>query len=537
MRKFRLSMRASMGLVVLLMGLLGVLLALTTGNVYQRFVLENQRAIFEDLADIKINLILSDTIQKASDLGMSIQADSKLREAFRHRDAERINAQIHEQFHQFIVTTSLLKLQQAYALDMDFSIVGYADDEHSNLSMEEIPCKALLAQARVRQGYERMKTLSGLCMAGNNARVAVIVPLGGLRMEGYLLLGLDPTPNLLHVEEEMGMPLRLILGDTSVAYASDEWSILPGKDNFLFWQYTLSGIDSQPVYQFHFASDMSPLYIKLGETREVIFLIAALSTFIVAIISVLMLQKAALDPIAKLTHQLRRVKEDKKYLGEKVHVGGGHEMSELAGRFNDMSSELHTLYKTLERMAFTDMLTRLPNRAVFYDRLGQAVHMAQRQYTPFALMMMDLDKFKWVNDNLGHHMGDKLLKEIAQRLRRSVRQSDTIARLGGDEFAALLPGIDQPREATHIAQKIVESITQPMILDGHELTCGVSIGIVHCPKDGMDGDELVQRADSAMYMAKKRRMGYVVYEPGLDQQDVEGMDLRNGPGKVITHGE
>ncbi len=529
-------MRASVGLIVLLMGLLGVLLAVTTGNVYQRFVLDNQRAIFEELADIKTGLILSDTIQRTSDLGMSIQADSELRTAYRKRDAARINALLHDQFHQFLVSTSLLKLQQAYVLDKNFTVVGYAGDEDGNLSPQAVPCKGLLQQARAREGYDRLKILSGLCTSSEGGRVAVIVPLGGLRLEGYLMVGIDPTPNLAHVEEEMGMPLRLVGGDGRVAYVSEEWLGLSGRDDLLYWTYTLPGMNSLPAYQFHFAADMSDLYAKLDETRHVMFLVAALSTFLVAVISVMMLQKTTVDPIASLAYHLRRVRKDKKHLGEKVCVKGSQEITELSECFNEMSSELHVLYKTLERMAYTDMLTRLPNRTVFYDRLGQAVHMAQRQKIPFALMIMDLDKFKWVNDNLGHHIGDKLLKEIAVRLQRCMRKSDTVARLGGDEFAALLPGIAGHGDSRQMAEKIVDQIALPLVIDGHSLPCGVSIGIAHCPEHGVDGDILVQKADVAMYHAKKHRQGFMIYEESLDEHGFNHLDLEKELDIAINSG-
>lgn len=536
MNRYHFSMRASVGLIILLMGLLGVLLAVTTGNVYQRFVLDNQREIFEDLADIKVNLILSETIQSTADLGMSIQATEELRKVFRERDGGKINAYLHDQFHQFVVSASLLKLMQVYALDKDFAVVGYADEDGGRYSPRDMPCRGLLQQARQREGYSRLKILSGLCASESGARVAVIVPLGGLRMEGYLLLGVDPTPNLVHVEEEMGMPLRLLFANGGLAYVSEEWNALPGQENLLFWRYSLTGMSGEAVYDFHFSADMAPLYAKLDETRQIMFLIAALSTFLAMAVSVVMLQKSALDPLARLTRHLRRVRKDKKHLGEKVTVKGSQEITELSERFNEMSSELHVLYKTLERMAYTDMLTRLPNRAVFYDRLGQAVHMAQRQNTPFALMVMDLDKFKWVNDNLGHHVGDKLLREIASRLKRCMRKSDTVARLGGDEFAALLPGILEYEDSRHMADKILEHVAQPLYIDGHDLSCGVSIGIAHCPVHGADGDLLMQRADVAMYHAKNQRQGFMIYEPRLDEHSLNRLDLERELETAIGNG-
>jgi len=530
-------MRTSVSLTVLVMGLLGVMLAVTTGDIYQRFVLENQRSIFKDLADIKINFILSDTIKKSSDLGMSMQADTVFRKAFRERDEKQINALLNEQFHQFIVSTSILRLEKIYVFDKDFTVVGYSTENGGPLTAADIPCPELISRARIRDGYARLRILSGLCLAGDRANIAVIVPLGGLRLEGYLLLSVDSTPNLIHVEEEMGMPLKLVFADLTPAYESEDWGELSGLENILYWKYTLQGIDSRPVYTFHFAADMMPLYSKLQDTRMMMFFVAGVATLFAVLLSVLVLQKMVLDPIAQLTSQLRLVKKDKKYLGEKVHVKGNNEMAELAERFNDMSSELSVLYKTLKKMAFTDMLTRLPNRTVFYDRLGQAVHMAQRQNTPFALLMLDLDKFKWVNDTLGHHIGDKLLKEIASRLRRCMRKSDTIARLGGDEFAALLPGLQEHADTRLMAQKIVATVAEPMIIDGHDLTCGVSIGIAHCPEHGIESDQLIQCADVAMYHAKNNRHGHIIYESALDKHSLYRLNLEQELSTAIKNGD
>ncbi len=530
-------MRTSVGVIVIVMGLLGVMLAVTTGNIYQRFVLENQRTIFRDLADIKINFILSDTIKKTSDLGMSIQADENFRKAFREKDEKQVSALLNEQFHQFIVSTSILRLEKLYAFDQNFTIAGYSTGNGKSQAAEDVPCQELIGSARLREGHSRLRILSGMCLFEGRANIAVIVPLGGLRLEGYLLLSVDSTPNLIHVEEEMGMPLKLMLSDMTTAYESEDWNELSEIENILYWEYTLLGIDNRPVYIFNFAADMTPFYSKLEDTRKIMYIVAGVVTLLAALISFLMLQRAALDPIAQLTRQLQRVKKDKKYLGEKVHVKGNNEMADLADHFNDMSSELGILYKTLEKMAFTDMLTRLPNRTVFYDRLVQAVNIAQRQNTPFAVMMMDLDKFKWVNDTLGHHIGDKLLKEISSRLRSCMRKSDTVARLGGDEFAALLPGLKEQADAKLLANKIVEAIAKPMMLDGHDLTCGISIGIVYCPEHGIEGDQLVQRADVAMYHAKKKRQGFMIYEPALDKHSLYRLNMEQELSAAIKNGD
>ncbi len=161
--------------------------------------------------------------------------------------------------------------------------------------------------------------------------------------------------------------------------------------------------------------------------------------------------------------------------------------------------------RTQERityMAQYDALTDLPNRALFYDRLRQALSLAKRSKVGLALMFLDLDRFKLVNDTLGHHIGDLLLKDVAQRLRRCVRESDIVARLGGDEFTVLLYDLREREDIGRIAEKIIKALSQPYELDGHDVRIGVSIGIARFAEDTEDEDKLMNLADKAMYTAK-----------------------------------
>ena len=165
----------------------------------------------------------------------------------------------------------------------------------------------------------------------------------------------------------------------------------------------------------------------------------------------------------------------------------------------------------LEYQALHDALTNLPNRSLLYDRLNQAILGAERQDKPLALVFMDLDRFKEINDTLGHHVGDQLLKQVAERVLATVRESDTVARLGGDEFAVLLPTADV-EHAKQIAEKIIRAMEQPFNIDEHELSIGGSIGIAMFPDHGTDQATLMKHADIAMYSAKRTRRGYAIYD-------------------------
>jgi diguanylate cyclase (GGDEF)-like protein/PAS domain S-box-containing protein len=183
--------------------------------------------------------------------------------------------------------------------------------------------------------------------------------------------------------------------------------------------------------------------------------------------------------------------------------------------------------------ALHDPLTDLPNRVLLHDRLAQAIVSAQRDDAHVSLLVLDLDRFKEVNDTLGHHAGDRLLQEVSVRLRGVLRASDTVARLGGDEFAAVLPGADMHAAAIGAA-KLQAALDTPLVLDGCELSLGASIGIAAYPAHGDDADTLLRRADIAMYAAKRARGGVATYAPDHDSHTSERLALVGALRRAIS---
>lgn len=170
----------------------------------------------------------------------------------------------------------------------------------------------------------------------------------------------------------------------------------------------------------------------------------------------------------------------------------------------------------VRHQAHYDMLTDLPNRILFSDRLEQAIAHARRDKTRLAVMFLDLDRFKPVNDLFGHDVGDDLLRQVAQRILACMRESDTVARIGGDEFCILLPGIEDDKDAATVAEKVLHTLRQPFLLEGNTVRIASSIGIALYPDDGKDEAELVKSADIAMYWAKENgRDNFVVFHPGM----------------------
>ncbi|HYH28201.1 MAG TPA: EAL domain-containing protein [Actinomycetota bacterium] len=182
-----------------------------------------------------------------------------------------------------------------------------------------------------------------------------------------------------------------------------------------------------------------------------------------------------------------------------------------------LAEELRNHAAEKEHMALHDALTGLPNRTLFQDRIEQAIRDARRDGASLAVAIMDLDRFKEINDTLGHHNGDRALKELAARLSDTVRERDTVARLGGDEFGILLPGVQGGDGAHLAAERILEVFGQPFSVSDLVLEMGASVGIAVHPQHGMDAEMLLQRADVAMYAAKETRRAFALYEPELDR--------------------
>ena len=205
--------------------------------------------------------------------------------------------------------------------------------------------------------------------------------------------------------------------------------------------------------------------------------------------------------------------------------------------FHDISEIKHG-EERLKHQANHDALTGLPNRQLFNDRLEWALAHARRYRLKLALLFLDLDNFKSINDSLGHHMGDVFLQEVAQRLKGCCRAEDTVSRLGGDEFIIILPEVKNEQGTVHMAQRIVQSFLKPIHLGGHDLFPSASIGITMYPSDGEDVATLVKNADMAMYKAKELgRNSYVMYTETMNRDVVRRMALETSLRQALEREE
>lgn len=191
----------------------------------------------------------------------------------------------------------------------------------------------------------------------------------------------------------------------------------------------------------------------------------------------------------------------------------------------------------LERLGFEDPLTGLSNRTLFHNRLEQTIKLADREDRPFAVVMMDLDGFKAVNDTFGDAAGDAVLVEIARRAKAILRASDTIARIGGDEIAAVMPTASTIEAAIAMAERLVDITNRPVVLDECEARVGLSVGIAFYPHDGTDLDSVLKRADEAMYQAKRTGTGFAIAGDGERAKSIDSAMLAGGLPKAIELGQ
>jgi diguanylate cyclase (GGDEF)-like protein/PAS domain S-box-containing protein len=192
----------------------------------------------------------------------------------------------------------------------------------------------------------------------------------------------------------------------------------------------------------------------------------------------------------------------------------------------------------VQQLAYYDSVTDLPNRRLLQDRLEQAMHMAMRSEKKVALFYMDLDNFKNINDSLGHHIGDMLLREIADRLMQCVREEDTVARVGGDEFQIVLPDLERGEQAVTVADKILAATSRQIVLQEHQIHTTISIGISIYPEDAQERTLLMQHADSALYQAKNQgRDNYQFFTKELNQQIMRNSSIERQLRNAMTDGQ
>lgn len=516
------SITAILVFIIGIMGLLGLAFTHFSGTVHQQHAYNNQRRAMIELIRIKADDLLQQLESMEKKMGLALQAEAPFRTAFKQQDQEKMRKILDNEFHRFFSTTGKIRLEKLAVYDRDFNLFAEQASEHSMLSDAEIGCNSVLVKARKRQAAERLKMISELCQLQQRAYHTTIIPIGGIRLKGYLFITTDPVYNLSPIEKALAMPIAVRLPGQKISYQSKNWQAMDNHE-VITAVYQLTSNNSEPTLEVLAKDRVVPLFKNIPNPSFFVMIIVSLFTLLYIAIATVILRRTTINPLKKLTMYLNDITEDKARLGEKISVGGIREIQALCKSFNIMSEELGGLYQSLENMAFTDQITNLPNRNFFQSHLKEVINYHKSIEHPFALLIMDMDKFKAINDALGHQTGDMLLNDVGQRLETLLRGSDIVARLGGDEFAAI---ITLKREREHqnsvsvMVHKIIDVMAEPFMIDGHTLLVGMSIGIALFPEHSVNNNDLMRKADVAMYHAKKTRAGFSFYSDKHDEYSV-----------------
>jgi diguanylate cyclase (GGDEF)-like protein len=287
----------------------------------------------------------------------------------------------------------------------------------------------------------------------------------------------------------------------------------------------------------HFVAVLQrPIDDAMGSFRMLSAKLVALGLFSLAlsITGSVLIAVGITRPIDALLQAVKRMRRGDYSIPIEIHRGD--EIGILAQGLDHMRAGIAEREQRILKLAYEDTLTQLPNRSQFGERLQREILSAGEQQRMLAIFVMDLDRFKYVNDTLGHSVGDHVLREVAVRLRNLLRDDDCVARLGGDEFAVLVPTGDNER-IVNLAKSILLALEQPIDFEGQPLDVGASIGIALYPAHALDAQTLVRNADIAMYVAKRSRGGYTIYDPHYDSTQQEHLSLLGELRRAVELGE
>ncbi len=267
--------------------------------------------------------------------------------------------------------------------------------------------------------------------------------------------------------------------------------------------------------------------------RRNFFLLVSFS-LLLALVAGLYISKAISQPLKVLADFAKEIQLGN--YAKTVEMHRQDEIGELSYTLNVMNQAIALREEEMLHMAYSDTLTNLPNRAMFNERLSRAVSTKNRQPTPFTVLMIDLDRFKFINDVLGHESGDFALRVVAKRLLAVLRKTDTVARLGGDEFGILLPTADR-RRVIDIAQKVLRALEQPVAMENQHVDLGGSIGIASFPTHAHEASTLLRYADVAMYEAKRSGSGFAFFDQHSDKYQQTHLSLLSDIRKAVSDNE
>ncbi|MBT9612634.1 MAG: EAL domain-containing protein [Burkholderiales bacterium] len=526
-------LRTSLWLPILAMGAVAIALVLVTSHIYRDLTIENRRQAIQQVIQIKSSELLVKLADESRNLASEIQRNPDFRDAVDRADQTIVASHLNEQFHRYFNTAGVIRLRKLYVLDRHYHLLAESSSQLGGGDLGEV-CASMLDQARNRSGAHHLKSISGLCASNNTALFAILAPIGSLQLHGFIMVITEPSQDLGAIGRELGMPVKIASPKGATLFQSPNWPATGNQTEVIIAEHPLKADTGQAVLTVALANDIQVLERELLRARNGVMTVAGIATALVALLTLFGLQRSLLNPLHRLLQKMQVLERDRKHLGEQVAVTGNREIRSLAQAFNQMTTELGSLYGKLEEMAFRDSLTGLPNRSLLNEHMGQMINQCNRENARFALLIMDLDRFKQINDSLGHPTGDLVLQQVAARLNEVLRQGDVFARLGGDEFAAVLPIADGIDDTLPLVKRLLSAMAKPFVVEQNSLHIGISIGIAIYPDDGARREDLMRHADVAMYHAKQNQRGFAFYDNTLDKNSLALLTLEAELLKALT---
>jgi diguanylate cyclase (GGDEF)-like protein len=509
MKRLNINLLTGLVLSIVLLGIVSTVALLITTRIYTALTFDFEREYLNRLVAIKTTDILAQLEHNTFQLGLRIQASEDFRTALAANDNAVLSAELEQQFKQGLITANVVPAVSIYAFDLDFRLLGSAFRHADDAVGASILCPDLVSKARLREGPKRLQPAAEICLSGNRPYQAVIIPVGGLKPSGYLQVVSNPVPALYHLDKILNMPVRIELADGTGLYATPGWGGSPTASTVVS-DFMLQANDSHPAVRIRAARNADALVSRLDQTNTRLIAVVIAIILVTVATALWFVKYSVFKPLRELSNRLRggRLERSTTATAMPAAVVPDAPVSFRA---------LGDLYEALRDMAIRDPLTGTYNRALLEDRLKLAIAEHRRTPTVTAIMLVDLVRFKYVNDLLGHHTGDQLLRQVVHRMAGVLRESDTLARLGGDEFAIILPSTDGA-QAIQVAQKVLHAMEPEFEVENHKLSASVSIGIALMPYHGEEVEALLRHADYAMYMAKKSQSGYAIYDPNITEE-------------------
>lgn len=424
-----------------------------------------------------------------------------------------------------------------------------ADTVYPDLIGHPAPIKALIKQA------ETSGTASSIMLLRNHAYQIIVVPVLAPTPISWIALGFRIDDQLareiksitsLEVsflsKQANGQWIMLAstqppaeqhrldarLNQTDPAPRTDEESMEIGEYDSLLSILNRSGGGNIVAVLQRATEEAVSRFTPLRYT----LLFLAILSLVLAVIGSFLIGRRITNPINALADLARHI-QDGDY-SRRAEAAGPVEVSELASSFNHMSDAIAFRESEIRRLAYEDKLTGLPNRSLFNEKLEQVARISARTGMEFSVILINIDRFKDINDTLGHEAGDEILKLVAHRLAGVVRESDTIACLGGDDFAILLTS-GTPGRVTTVVHRIRHVLEKPHSLDGQAVDISTSIGIANAPEHATDASTLLRQADIALNTAKRNRTDYVIYSPDYEENRREHLYLLGELRQAVDH--